>query len=119
MPSVDRELLGVPLRAYTARAIAELSATCPEEPPTVLSGFREWVRESEWTFVLRDEPYWVWCIFGSRDVRHAWPEYAAVEQAIRSDPLLATQVETLVGTAFGGPPAGGRPHRGRHHLGAL
>src|SRR2546421_11904617 len=101
--AVNRDALYGPLKAYTQRAVEELSSACPDDPPHVLTGFREWRRRDENIFELRDreEPAWEWCILQTRDLRHGWPEYAAVEAAIRTDPLLSGQIETLVGTAFG------------------
>src|SRR5260370_10836285 len=102
MPAVDREALRRVLRTYTERAMRELRDACRERPPAVITGMRDWVRHED-SFVLadREEPYWQWCILQSRDIRHGWPEYLAAEEAIRSDPLLRTQVDTLVGTAMG------------------
>src|SRR5438105_14280156 len=55
-----------PIRAHedTRRAVDELRKACPEKPPEVIVGLREWGRISENMFALRDreEPYWVRCI---------------------------------------------------------
>ena len=50
---------------------------------------------------IRKRPFWVPCIRQTATQRHAWAEYQPLEAAIRADPLLSTQIETLVGTAMG------------------
>lgn len=91
-------------RNYVSAAIQLLAANWPEGEARS-SGIQDWSRTSEGVWVLRDistVPWHPWHLgMGGLEKLHALPEHIAFAEALKSDPVIAPQLDTLVGTMGG------------------
>jgi len=87
-------------RSYARAAMDLLPKLCEERAPDVFPGVRKWVRRDESTFVLRDleEPYWSKCISAHNSQLSSLKEHEQLIATFRTDPEIAAQVGTAVGT---------------------
>jgi hypothetical protein len=87
-------------KAYVEAAIQLLAELYPEIDQQPIKGLQEWTCHSRGLWVLGDMPSWHPLRFGIENLNkpHALSEHAAFAKALQADPVIASQLNTLVGT---------------------
>src|SRR5207245_11668572 len=94
-----------PVRDYVMKAINFLAALCPDGPFEPY-GLQRWRRDSDGVFRRQtlSEPPWTSCFAKHMEQFHSWDEHQVAVDQFKTDPVIAPQLDNLVG-------AGGGLHR--------